>query len=138
MDEIKKFIEGLKKNQPQLLTKNLIGDVETPISCLLKIKKNQKYSFLLESVEGGSLRGRYSLLGCDPDIIWKVENNSASIEYIDENYKYHISNEPIESLKDLIELSKFDREKYRSPLSYSCRIFRISNDSIYGKNIFKK
>ena len=116
MDEIKKkFIEGLKKNQPQLLTKNLIGDVETPISCLLKIKKNQKYSFLLESVEGGSLRGRYSLLGCDPDIIWKVENNSASIEYIDENYKYHISNEPIESLKDLIELSKFDRGNIEVP-----------------------
>ena len=105
----KKFIEGLAKNQPQLLTKNLVGDVETPISCLLKIKKNQKYSFLLESVEGGSLRGRYSLLGCDPDIIWKVENNKASIEYQDENYKYHISNEPIESLKNIVELSKFDK-----------------------------
>jgi len=110
MDVIKKkFIEGLAKNQPQLLTKNLVGDVETPISCLLKIKKNQKYSFLLESVEGGSLRGRYSLLGCDPDIIWKVENNKASIEYQDENYKYHISNEPIESLKNIVELSKFDK-----------------------------
>ena len=110
MDVIKKkFIEGLAKNQPQLLTKNLVGDVETPISCLLKIKKNQKYSFLLESVEGGSLRGRYSLLGCDPDIIWKVENNKASIEYQDEDYKYHISNEPIESLKNIVELSKFDK-----------------------------
>ena len=44
MDEIKKkFIEGLINNQPQLLTKNLIGDLETPISCLLKINKNQKY-----------------------------------------------------------------------------------------------
>ena len=105
----KKFIDGLTNNQPQLLTKNLVGDVETPISCLLKIKKNQKYSFLLESVEGGSLRGRYSLLGCDPDIIWKVENNKASIEYQDENYKYHISNEPIESLKNIVELSKFDK-----------------------------
>ena len=116
MDEIKKkFIEGLKNNQPQLLTKNLIGDVETPVSCLLKIKKNQKYSFLLESVEGGSLRGRYSLLGCDPDIIWKVENNSASIEYKDENYKYHISNEPIESLKNLIELSKFNKGNIKVP-----------------------
>ena len=91
------------------MTKNLVGDVETPISCLLKIKKNQKYSFLLESVEGGSLRGRYSLLGCDPDIIWKVENNKASIEYQDENYKSQISNEPIESLKNIVELSKFDK-----------------------------
>ena len=111
----KKFIEGLANNQPQLLTKNLVGDVETPISCLLKIKKNQKYSFLLESVEGGSLRGRYSLLGCDPDIIWKVENNKASIEYQDENYKYHISNEPIESLKNIVELSKFDKGDIEVP-----------------------
>ena len=71
MNEIKKrFIEGLKNNKPQILTTDLIADIETPISCLLKLKKNQKYSFLLESVEGGSLRGRYSLLGCDPDIVW--------------------------------------------------------------------
>ena len=91
------------------MTKNLVGDVETPFSVCSKLKKNQKYSFLLESVEGGSLRGRYSLLGCDPDIIWKVENNKASIEYQDENYKYQISNEPIESLKNIVELSKFDK-----------------------------
>ena len=57
MNEIKKkFIEGLKNNKPQILTTDLIADIETPISCLLKLKKNQKYSFLLESVEGGSLR----------------------------------------------------------------------------------
>ena len=34
-----KIIEGLKQNKPQIITKNLIADVETPISCLLKIKK---------------------------------------------------------------------------------------------------
>ena len=110
MDEIKiNFIKGLKRKKPQLLIKKLIADVETPISCLLKLKKNQKYSFLLESVEGGSLRGRYSLLGCDPDIIWEVNNNSASIKYNYENYNYDISKEPIESLKNIIEISKFDK-----------------------------
>ena len=110
MNEFKnKIIEGLKKNKPQLLTKNLIADVETPISCLLKIKKNQDYSFLLESVEGGSLRGRFSLLGCDPDIIWQVNNHLASIKYNYENYNYKLSNEPIKSLKNLIEISKFDK-----------------------------
>jgi len=116
MDEFKKnIIEGLKNNRPQLLTKNLIADVETPISCLLKIKKNQKYSFLLESVEGGSLRGRYSILGCDPDIIWKVNNNSAHITYNYENYNYQIPSKPIESLKNLIEISKFDRRNLDVP-----------------------
>ena len=139
MNEIKKrFIEGLKNNKPQILTTDLIADVETPISCLLKLKKNQKYSFLLESVEGGSLKGRYSLLGCDPDIVWEVKNNSASITYLDNKYNYEISEAPIESLKNLIENSKFDKGENRGTLSHSCWILRLSNDSIYGKNRFKK
>jgi len=116
MNEIKnRFIEGLKQNKPQILTRDLIADIETPISCLLKLKKNQKYSFLLESVEGGSLRGRYSLLGCDPDIIWEVNNNNASIIYQDINYGYDVSNEPIESLKNLIEISKFEKGEIEVP-----------------------
>ena len=116
MNEIKKsFIEGLKNNKPQILTTDLIADIETPISCLLKLKKNQKYSFLLESVEGGSLRGRYSLLGCDPDIVWEVKNNKASITYLDNNYDYEISEKPIESLKNLIENSKFDKGEIEVP-----------------------
>ena len=116
MDELKNiFIEGLNQKKPQILTRDLNADVETPISCLLKLKKNQKYSFLLESVEGGKLRGRYSLLGCDPDIIWEVSNNIASIKYHDKNYKYKISIEPIESLKNLIEISKFDKGNIEVP-----------------------
>ena len=116
MNEIKnRFIEGLKQKKPQILTRDLIADIETPISCLLKLRKNQKYSFLLESVEGGSLRGRYSLLGCDPDIIWEVNNNSASIIYQDINYDYDVSNEPIESLKNLIEISKFEKGEIEVP-----------------------
>ena len=116
MNEIKnRFIEGLKQKKPQILTRDLIADIETPISCLLKLRKNQKYSFLLESVEGGSLRGRYSLLGCDPDIIWEVNNNSASIIYQGINYGYDVSNEPIESLKNLIEISKFEKGEIEVP-----------------------
>ncbi len=116
MNELKKkFIEGLKKNKPQILKSDLVADIETPISCLLKLKKNQKYSFLLESVEGGSLRGRYSLLGCEPDIIWEVNNNCASIIYQDNNYNYEVSKEPIESLKNLIEISKFDKGEIEVP-----------------------
>ena len=111
----KKFIEGLKNNKPQIITKDLIADVETPISCLLKLKKNEKYSFLLESVEGGSLRGRFSLIGCDPDIIWEVKNSVASIKYTYENYNYKTFKDPIESLKYLIKVSKFDKAHITVP-----------------------
>ena len=75
----KKFIDNYTKNIPQILSHQIIADTETPVSTLLKISKNEKYSFLLESVEGGDQRGRYSLLGCKPDIIWEVNNGRVSI-----------------------------------------------------------
>ena len=80
--EKNKFILNYKKGIPQLLKKELIADTETPFSSFLKIIKNEKYSFLLESVEGGSKKGRYSLLGCDPDLIWTVNNGKTLITII--------------------------------------------------------
>ena len=68
-----KFFENYKYGIPQILTRQFIADTETPVSTFLKISKNEKYSFLLESVEGGDQRGRFSLLGCSPDLIWKVK-----------------------------------------------------------------
>ena len=82
------------KGFPQILKKNLIADIETPFSSLLKISKSEKYSFLLESVEGGSKRGRYSLLGCDPDLIWTVEKGKAKIKYLDNNCLLYTSPSP--------------------------------------------
>ena len=100
--EKKKFLENYSKGVPQLLKKNLIADIETPYSSLLKINKNEKYSFLLESVEGGSKRGRYSLLGCDPDLIWNVNKGKSSIKYITHNYDYKLSKDPLQGLTELI------------------------------------
>ncbi len=42
------------------------ADVETPVSAFLKIAREARYAFLLESVEGGEQGGRYSFLGADP------------------------------------------------------------------------
>tara|TARA_Y100000590_G_scaffold470474_1_gene665524 strand:+ start:1336 stop:2814 length:1479 start_codon:yes stop_codon:yes gene_type:complete len=116
MDEIKKnFINKYENGISQILRKKLIADIETPISCLLKISENQKYSFLLESVQGGSKRGRYSLLGCEPDLIWEVKNNEANIKYIKNNYDYKINKSPIVSLKELIKISKLPNENTEVP-----------------------
>ncbi len=105
--EKKNFIKNYNKGKAQVLKKNLIADTETPFSSLLKISKNEKYSFLLESVEGGSKRGRYSLLGCDPDLIWKINNGKTFIKYFGKSYNYKLSNDPLKSLRELINLSKF-------------------------------
>ncbi len=109
-NEKKNFISKYKKGIPQLLKKNLIADIETPFSSLLKISKNEKYSFLLESVEGGSKKGRYSLLGCDPDLIWSVNNGKISLKYLNYNYNYKLNSDPLKSLRDLIKLSNFKKK----------------------------
>ena len=113
--EKKNFISKYNKGLPQILKKNLIADIETPFSSLLKISKMEKFSFLLESVEGGSKRGRYSLLGCDPDLIWKVEKGKAKIKYLDYNYDYKLDINPIKSLKELVKISKFTNNEIDVP-----------------------
>ncbi len=115
-DVVKNFVNKYEKGIAQILKKNLIADVETPISSLLKIKENEKYSFLLESVQGGSKRGRYSLLGCQPDLIWEVKNNKPNIYYTSQNYNYNFkSKTPLENLKELIKISTFQKDDNKVP-----------------------
>ena len=46
---------------------------------MLKLADGRRLSFLLESVEGGAVRGRYSIIGLDPDIVWRAFGNRAEI-----------------------------------------------------------
>ncbi len=65
--------------KPQLVWTRLIADLETPVSAMLKLAGGRRLSFLLESVEGGAVRGRYSIIGLDPDIVWRAFGNRAEI-----------------------------------------------------------
>ena len=111
------FIKKYNENIPQILTHKIIADTETPISTLLKVSHKEKYSFLLESVEGGDQRGRFSLLGCDPDLIWKVKNRKVSIKTFDFNLDEKILQitNPIKSLKELLKLSKIESQNLDVP-----------------------
>jgi len=64
---------------PQVVTTSLIADLETPVSAMLKLADGRPNSFLLESVEGGSIRGRYSFIGLKPDLIWRCRGDKAEI-----------------------------------------------------------
>jgi anthranilate synthase component 1 len=73
------FASNYASQAPQVIYTSLVADLETPVSAMLKIGAHSKYSFLLESVEGGSVRGRYSIIGMEPDIIWRCYDNSPEI-----------------------------------------------------------
>ena len=57
----------------------LVADLETPVSAMLKLADGRPNSFLLESVEGGAVRGRYSIIGLKPDLIWRCHEDRAEI-----------------------------------------------------------
>ena len=74
MDDIR---ATLSAGRSALLWRKLIADTETPISAALKLMQAERGDFLLESVEGGAVRGRYSLLGLDPDLVFRAEGDNA-------------------------------------------------------------
>ncbi len=65
--------------RPQVVWTTLIADLETPVSVMLKLAADLPNSFLLESVEGGAVRGRYSMIGLKPDVLWRAQGNKAEI-----------------------------------------------------------
>ncbi len=67
------------KGRPQVVWTTLVADLETPVSAMLKLAPEGPNSFLLESVEGGAVRGRYSIIGMEPDLIWRAYGDRAEI-----------------------------------------------------------
>src|SRR5207302_2574544 len=73
------FAARYDRGEAQVLWTTLVADLETPVSAFLKIAAGRPMSFLLESVEGGAVRGRYSIIGLDPDLVWRTVGGKAEI-----------------------------------------------------------
>ncbi len=73
------FKASYEAGAPQLIWATFVADLETPVSAMLKLADGRPNSFLLESVEGGAVRGRYSFIGLKPDLIWRSFGNRAEI-----------------------------------------------------------
>jgi anthranilate synthase component 1 len=73
------FARRYDEGRPQVAWTRLVADLETPVSAMLKLAHERPNSFLLESVEGGATRGRYSIIGCEPDLIWRADGAQAEV-----------------------------------------------------------
>jgi anthranilate synthase component 1 len=69
----------LAAGAPALVWRRVVADTETPVGAALKLIEPGRGDFLLESVEGGEVRGRYSLLGIDPDLMFRAAGDRAEI-----------------------------------------------------------
>jgi anthranilate synthase component 1 len=95
---------------PQVVWTRLVADLETPVSAMLKLADGQANSFLLESVEGGAVRGRYSLIGLKPDILWRCRGRQAEINRsprLDRD-AFAPAGDSMDSLRALIAESRID------------------------------
>jgi len=88
-----------------------VADLETPVAAFLKLAHGQANSFLLESIEGGSARGRYSVIGMAPDLIWRCRDGVAEINRQAIGAPHAFTPEtraPLDSLRALLQESQID------------------------------
>lgn len=71
--------QALAEGRSALIWRRQIADTDTPISAALKLFEPDRGDFLLESVEGGAVRGRYSLIGLAPDLVFRAVGDTAEI-----------------------------------------------------------
>ena len=73
------FAAKYEAGENQLVYSRLAADLDTPVSVMLKLSDAQKDSFILESVTGGEIRGRYSIIGLKPDLIWRCHGTTSDL-----------------------------------------------------------
>jgi anthranilate synthase component 1 len=105
--------------QPQLVWTKLVADLETPVGACLKLARLGAPLFLLESVEGGSTRGRYSMIGLRPDLLWRSRDGLAEIDRDPAGNGGFVAEEgtPLESLRRLVAESRIDLPEGLPPMS---------------------
>ena len=111
MPDFDSFARNYEAGENQVVHTRLAADLDTPVSLMLKLTGAARDSFLLESVTGGEVRGRYSIIGMKPDVIWQCHGRASRInraarfdgEAFDEQ-----EGDPLANLRALIAESRID------------------------------
>jgi anthranilate synthase component 1 len=105
------FETAWRRGAPQVVRRRLVNDLETPVSAYLKLGRGRPYAFLYESVEGGSFRGRYSILTLEPDLVWRCFGDRAESARGDAVQAGRFTPEPepaLQSLRGLVAESRLE------------------------------
>ncbi|MDO8359283.1 MAG: anthranilate synthase component I [Devosia sp.] len=110
-DTFQTFAGAYDAGRAQIVFRRVVADLETPIGAYLKLSEGRHNTFLLESVQDGATKGRYSMIGFDPDIILKVEAGKASINRnagLAPEAFAPLDTPPLEALRALVAESQAD------------------------------
>jgi anthranilate synthase component 1 len=110
-DRFEEFRAAYESGRGALVWRHDIADLLTPVAVFMKVAHGQPYSFLLESVEGGAVRGRYSVIGMAPDLVWRCTRGVVLMNRdarTDPEAFLPVGDKPLASLRDLIAETKLD------------------------------
>jgi anthranilate synthase component 1 len=103
-----------------LVWRRSVADLETPVAAFLKLAHGKPNAFLLESIEGGAARGRYSIIGMEPDLIWRCHDGQAAINRVARSAPHAFvpdDRAPLDSLRALIAETRLDVPDFLPPMS---------------------
>ena len=105
----------------QAVYTRLVADLETPVSAMMKLAGGARNAFLLESVEGGAVRGRYSIIGFAPDLLFRADGERAAqagvgSDGVAEPFE-ELAEPALDALRALIETSRIDLPDDLPPMS---------------------
>ncbi|MCO1333458.1 anthranilate synthase component I [Microbulbifer sp. OS29] len=89
------------------LVRRVLADIETPLSTYLKLAGG-RYSYLLESVQGGEKWGRYSIIGLPARTLLRVTGAEITVERDGEVLESHRSKDPLEFVEQF-------QQRYKVP-----------------------
>jgi anthranilate synthase component 1 len=116
------FVGPYEAERPQAVFARLVADLETPVSAFLKLADGRQNAFLLESVQGGETRGRYSVIGLKPDLIWRCRDGTAEINEKaradpDAFVPARHAGQPLESLRELVAATRMELPPELPPMA---------------------
>jgi anthranilate synthase component 1 len=105
------FEAGWTAGRNQLVYARLAADLDTPVSVMLKLADAGRDAFILESVTGGEVRGRYSIIGLKPDLVWECRGETSRLNrtarYDREAFE-PCAEPPLQALRGLLAESAID------------------------------
>ena len=105
------FEQAWLQGRNQLIYARLAADLDTPVSLMMKLGEARTDTFMLESVTGGEVRGRYSVVGMKPDLIWQCHGTASRINRearFDATAFRDQQGAPLDNLRALITESRVD------------------------------
>ena len=102
---------ALASGENAVVWRRLVADTLTPVGAALRLIEPGRGDFLLESVEGGAVRGRYSLLGIDPDLVFRAQGATAQTNELwqtDRGAFVPLPDDPIVALRALLAECRID------------------------------